>query len=119
MVKWLADCGVVDGKRLMTVFKTREEAFNHLKKIKVSIREQGTDSVTLSARDRLLFIAWQERFAEVGADIESAGSFFLKHHGSVRKAECVNNLASEYLSSLARMKRNARHIQETLRQGTT
>lgn len=78
VIKWQADLGVIEGKRVKHVFSTREAAQEHLRSAKRMLKVHGVESILLSPSEQVLFVAWRDRLAAHGASIEQAASTYLK-----------------------------------------
>lgn len=100
IVKWEADLGEVNGRRLQRYFATRDQAEEFLREAKASLKLHGTEAALLSLSDRLLFKKWKEDLATVGATIQQAGDFFLKHHVPLKKGPSLVELGAIYLDAM-------------------
>ena len=47
VIKWQADLGVIEGKRVKHVFSTREAAQEHLRSAKRMLKVHGVESILL------------------------------------------------------------------------
>ena len=101
VVKWEADLGEVNGRRVQRYFPTREQAEEFLRESKASLKLHGTEAALLSLADRVLFSKWKEELARVGATIEQAGTFFLKHHLPLKKGPSLVELGRMYLDAMS------------------
>ena len=97
VVKWEADFGEVNGRRIQRYFATREAAENFLRETKATIKSHGEEGVMLSPADRVLFASWKEQLASVGATLEQAGTFFLKHHVPLKDSADLAEMGRQYL----------------------
>lgn len=79
-VRWEVDLGIVEGKRVRRVFKTRGEAEIWLAEQKALLKGHGESAVAISEADRVRFAAARDQLAMVNASIEDAVRFFLQHH---------------------------------------
>lgn len=82
---FVADLGLVDGKRRVEVFKTRAEAEACVAKAEELRRERGRAVAGFSSADVARFAAADERLAKAGATIEQAVEFFLASHRPVKE----------------------------------
>jgi len=114
ITKWLADLGHVEGKRVMAVFETREGAENYLRQTKLNLKQQGTESVTLLPADRILYATWKDRLAEVGASIDDAGAFYLRHHRSLMPAPNFTEIVREFMAEQTRLN-SAKYVDDLQR----
>ncbi|MEK0445790.1 MAG: hypothetical protein RLZZ399_1111 [Verrucomicrobiota bacterium] len=99
-MKWEADLGEVNGRRVQRYFPTRDQAEEFLRESKASLKLHGSEAALLSLADRVLFSKWKEELAKVGATIEQAGAFFLKHHLALKKGPPLVELGRMYLDAM-------------------
>lgn len=76
---WQVDVGIVNGKRLQLTFKTKQEAEDELFRRKNELRRTGQLGANLTDEDRLSYASAKEQLAAVGATLDDAVKFFLKH----------------------------------------
>jgi hypothetical protein len=97
VVKWQADLGVVNGRRLQKYFSAREDAENFARAFQSSLREDGIAGYALSPHDRVLFTTCLDRLAGVGATILEASNFYLTLHRPLREAPDLVQIGREFL----------------------
>lgn len=85
-VSWQADLGMVNGKRLMKLMPTKQEAEQWLQEKKEELRQGGVISLALADEDRLMFLEAKAKLQARGATLREAVDFYLMHH---RPAETV------------------------------
>lgn len=76
---WQLDCGRVNGKRVQLSFKTKDEAEAALSARRSEKQNYGMIAFSLSYEDRLRMMVARDKLAKVGATIDEAVEFFLKH----------------------------------------
>jgi len=82
---WQLDCGMIHGKRVQLSFSTKEAAVAEQMLRKAELLRAGHAAWSLSDEERIRFVAARERLSEVGATVEQAVDFFLRHSGPARK----------------------------------
>ncbi len=100
VVKWEADLGEINGRRVQRYFPTREQAKEFVREAQASLKLHGTDATFVSLADRLLFTKWKEELSKVGANIEQAGIFFLKHHVPLKQGPSLVELGKTYICAM-------------------
>ena len=103
VVKWQADLGVVNGRRLQKYFSSREDAENFARSFKSSLRQDGIAGYALSPHDRVLFTTCLDRLAGVGATILEATNFYLTHHRPLLEAPDLIQIGREFLDEQRRV----------------
>lgn len=92
---WRVDLGMVSGKRVQKQFTTKTAAETFLTCKRAERNRFGTHAMELSHDDRIQFMRARDRLTAVGATIDKAVDFFLKHQPkSVRTlsdavSECI------------------------------
>lgn len=76
---WQLDCGVVNGRRVQIACSTREDAEAEMARRKSELRKLGEQAFAMTDEDRLSFMIAAKKLRAVGATIEEAVEFFMKH----------------------------------------
>lgn len=85
-VVWQLDCGMVHGRRVQLSFQTRQEAEAEAARRKGVLRSHGAAGFVLSATEQVVFAEARDRLSAVGANVNEAVEFFLRHARPVRDA---------------------------------
>lgn len=83
-VSWQLDCGFINGERVRISFRTRQAADDEKARRMIELRRHGEEAMLVSAEDRARYSRAGRELAEVGAGIEDAVIFYLKHHKALR-----------------------------------
>jgi hypothetical protein len=103
IVKWQADRGVVNGRRIQKYFSNREDAENFARSFNASLREDGIAGYSLSPHERVLFTTCRAKLAAAGATILEATIFYLTHHRPLLSAPDLIQIAQEFLEEQRRI----------------
>ena len=82
---WQLDLGMVEGRRKVVAFETREEAEKAMAAMKRSRKRMGEMGVVLSPVEMAEFVSLRAELRAAGATMREAVSFFLKHGASLKK----------------------------------
>lgn len=92
---WLADLGLVGGKRIRKQFTSKGAAQTFLRSKRTEKSDGGSALLGFSDDDRLQYAALTEKLARLGATLGQAVEFFLEHQPKTMRtiaeavAECV------------------------------
>lgn len=73
------DAGKIGERRVQRAFETIDEARAAMKELRETLKREGSESVTLPAADRARMVESGRKLAGIGATIEQAVDFYLKH----------------------------------------
>lgn len=93
---WQVDYGVVEGKRVMRSFSTKEKALHALREAGGMKRRFGEMVGSLSPGEMMEMIAAKARLAECGASLVEAVEFYLKHATRLREEVTVPELVRRF-----------------------
>lgn len=96
-VRYEADCGMIDGKRLAPWFKTKGEAENYISEQKRKQRQFGNAALAFSEADRVRFVAAEQRLVKIGATLEQVIDYFERHHKPLKTDELGRMLTLKQL----------------------
>lgn len=82
---WQLDLGMVEGRRKVVAFETREEAEKALAESKKARKRMGHMGVVLSPVEMAEFVSLRAELRAAGATMREAVSFFLKHGASLKR----------------------------------
>lgn len=82
---WQLDLGMVDGRRKVVAFETREDAERALAESKKARKRMGHLGVVLSPVEMAEFVSLRAELRGAGATMREAVSFFLKHGASLKR----------------------------------
>lgn len=82
---WQLDLGMVEGRRKVVAFETRDEAEKALAESKKARKRMGHMGVVLSPVEMAEFVSLRAELRAAGATMREAVSFFLKHGASLKK----------------------------------
>lgn len=95
-VRYVADLGKIEGKRVAPIFKVRQEAEDFLAEKKTALAKHGYTSVALSEDERVTFQAARDRLARANATITQAVEFYLAHHKPLKEPITLATLLSRF-----------------------
>lgn len=82
---WQLDLGMVEGRRKVVAFETREEAEKALAEAKKSRKRMGHMGVVLSPVEMAEFVSLRAELRAAGATMREAVAFFLRHGASLKR----------------------------------
>lgn len=92
-VRFIADLGIIAGKRVQKTFKTRELADLYLVESKGKLKSHGHTALAFSEDERILFQGVRDRLARIGATIDQAERYFVENHKPVKEVITLRELA--------------------------
>lgn len=95
-VRWVVDLGRIAGKRQRTYFKDKKSAERHLQ-LKANEKEKGgTASLQMPDSLRRAALECHKRLSKVGASLETATDFYLKHGDAGVFDKTLNDAITEF-----------------------
>jgi integrase len=85
-IAWAVDLGMINGKRWVHQYPTKEAAEQVLAEKKQELRRGGMSAFELTDRDRVRYQEAEKKLAAVGASLEQAVDFYLLH-AAAKKVE--------------------------------
>ena len=82
---WQLDMGMIEGRRKVLAFESREEAERAMTEAKRARKRMGTMGVVLSPVEMAEFVSLREELRAVGATMREAVSFFVRHGASLKR----------------------------------
>ena len=82
---WQLDLGMVEGRRKVLAFESREEAERAMAEARRSRKRMGTMGVVLSPVEMAEFVSLREELRAVGATMREAVAFFVRHGASLKR----------------------------------
>lgn len=98
---WQLDVGIIDGKRFQRSFPTIEAARAAWKELRGTLKREGTEAVALPAADRARLVAASLKLGSIGATIEQAVDFYMRHAAAVTEQITVAELVKRGLVAKA------------------
>lgn len=96
---WQLDAGKIGGRRIQRAFETIDEARAAMKELRETLKREGSEAVTLPAADRARMVDAAQKLAGVGATIEQAVDFYMKHAAAVTEEINVEELVRRGLQA--------------------
>lgn len=108
-VRFLVDCGIVDGKRKRRFFLKRADADEFAAVERENLRRHGDSAVSFSHECRVRYQAAENRLAQAGATIEQAVDYFLSHHRPLKASLTLGELLEKAVleKELAGLRKNS------------
>lgn len=113
-VAWQVDFGVVDGRRVQRNYQSKAKADAALADARAARRRHGDLAPMLSTSEAADFLVARDRLRAVGASVQEAVDYFLRHAAAVREHVTVTELARRFIDAKEDAGRAARGLQ-TLR----
>jgi len=76
---WQLDCGKINGRRVQLSFATKEAAEAEKAARKGDLKRAGHSAFAISDEERVRYLVAREKLKDVGATIEEAVEFFVRH----------------------------------------
>jgi integrase len=108
---WQLDLGMVEGKRKMVAFESREEAERAMAESKKAKKRMGSMGVVLSPVEMAEFVSLREELRGQGATMREAVSFFLKHGVSLKRPLPLMKAVELFLDAKERAGKSLRTLQ--------
>lgn len=100
-MSWQLDAGIIGGKRYQRSFPTADDAKAAWKELQATLRTEGTEAVALPAAMRARMVAAHEKLKTVGATVEQAVDFYMRHAAAVTEKITVEQLVERGLAAKA------------------
>ena len=98
-IVYQADLGEANGKRLQKSFATRKEAQEHVNKAKAGRQKHGERAFALSSVEMADVVLAREKLASVGATLNEAVDYYLRHAAVVKEQVLLPELVSRFIRS--------------------
>ncbi|MEQ1852075.1 MAG: site-specific integrase [Chthoniobacteraceae bacterium] len=96
---WQLDAGIIGGKRYQRSFPTREDAESAWRKLRDTLKTEGSEAFALPAAERARMVEASQKLTAVGATIEQAVAFYLKHAVTVTESVTIEDLVTRALAA--------------------
>lgn len=113
---WQLDLGMVEGRRKVVAFETREEAEKALAESKKARKRMGHMGVVLSPVEMAEFVSLRAELRAAGATMREAVTFFLKHGASLKRPVKVAMAVNAFVDTKEEKGKALRTVQ-SYRQG--
>ena len=98
-IVYQADLGESNGKRVQKSFATRKAAQDHVNKAKSARQKHGERAFALSSVEMADVVLARDKLAKVGATLNEAVDYYLKHAGTVTESITVPELVDRFVRS--------------------
>ena len=98
-VSWQLDAGIIGGRRIQRSFPTVEAAKAAWQELRATVKREGGDAYALPAAERARMVEAARKLADVGATVEQAVEFYMKHAVTVTEQITVEDLVARGLAA--------------------
>lgn len=82
-VKWCADLGIVEGKRIQTFYDTKDKADAIIEAAKEEKKKHGAAALAMTQDQRLRYAEAEAKLDAVGATLDDAVRYYLAHKAKI------------------------------------
>jgi integrase len=98
---WQLDAGMIGEKRFQRSFPTREDAQTAWNELQRTLQREGSDAFALPAAERARMVEAARKLKSIGATIEQAVDFYMRHAAAVTEKITVEQLVERGLAAKA------------------
>lgn len=96
---WQLDAGIIGEKRYQRSFPTREDAQEAWDSLRATLTREGTEAFALTAAERARMVEASRKLEGIGATIEQAVEFYMRHAAAVTEKITVEELVKRGLAA--------------------